>query len=195
MNGGAGSQRGFQTHEEAMSGMKRILFIVISSLLAVSCSMISKEARNEALQGVGFRDLVENTSQYVGKTVLLGGYVLAARQREGGILIEVAQAPLSTWDIPGDRALSQGRFVVIDKHSENPSQFREGLAITVAGRVLGRMTAGTENCPSPCLKVESRELHVRWEPGDPTTNRGRGFVDFGSEFSSPWYFGSGPRYP
>jgi starvation-inducible outer membrane lipoprotein len=173
--------------------MKRILFVVIASLLTISCSVISKEVREEALQGVGFRDLVENTSHYIGKTVLLGGYVLAARQGEGGILLEVSQAPLSTWEIPVDRALSQGRFVVIDKHSEDPGQFREGLAITVAGRVLGRMKGGTQNCPSPCLEVESRELQARWEPGDPTAHRGRGFVDFGSEFSSPWYFESGPR--
>jgi starvation-inducible outer membrane lipoprotein len=174
-----------------MSGMKRILFVVISSLLAVSCSVISKEVRKEAQQGVPFRDLVENTSHYIGKTVLLGGYILAARREEGGVLIEVSQAPLSTWEIPGDRARTEGRFVVIDTHSEDLAKFREGLAITVAGRVLGRMTAGTENCPNPCLKVESRELHVRWGPGV----RGRGFVDLGNDFTSPWYFEEDSRYP
>jgi starvation-inducible outer membrane lipoprotein len=174
-----------------MIGMKRILFLVISSLMAVSCSVISKEVRKEAQKGVPFRDLVENTSQYIGKTVLLGGYILAARREDGGVLIEVSQTPLSTWEIPGDRAQTEGRFVVIDKQAENLAEFREGLAITVAGRVLGRMTPGTENCPTPCLKVESRELHVRWDLGV----RGSGSVDLGKDFNSPWYFQGGSRYP
>jgi starvation-inducible outer membrane lipoprotein len=173
-----------------MSGMKRILVVVISSLLAGSCSVISKEVRKEAEQGVPFRDLVENTSHYIGKTVILGGYILTARRGEGGVLIEVSQAPLSTWEIPGDRSRTEGRFVVIDKHSEDFAEFREGLAITVAGLVLGRMTVGTENCPNPCLEVESRELHVRWEPGS-----GGRSVNLGNDFSSPWYFGGGSRYP
>jgi starvation-inducible outer membrane lipoprotein len=175
--------------------MNRILFLVISSLLAVSCSVISKEVRKEAEPNVRFRDLVENTSHYVGKTVILGGYILAARLGEGGVLIDIIQAPLSTWEIPGDRNQSKGLFVVIDKHSEDPARFRKGLAVTVAGRVLGLMTRGTENCPTPCLEIESRELHVRWEPGDPTAYRGRGFVDIGNEFSSPWSFEAEPRYP
>ncbi len=175
--------------------MRKILFVVISSLLAVSCSVISKEERKEAQQGVPFRELVENDSHYIGKTVILGGYILAARRGEGGVLIEVSQAPLSTWEIPGDRAQSEGRFVVLDKRTDDPARFQEGLAITVAGRVLGRMTAGTENCPNPCLKVESRELHLRWDPGDPGGYRGTGGVDFGKEFSSPWYFDAEPRYP
>ena len=175
--------------------MKKILFVVISGLLAVSCSVISKELRKEAQQGVPFRDLVENGSHYIGKTVILGGYILAARRGEGGVLIEVSQSPLSTWEIPEDRAQSEGRFVVIDKQTENLARFQKGLAITVAGRVLGQMIPGTENCPSPCLKIENRELHVRWDPGDPGGYRGRGFVDFGNEFSSPWYFEADPQYP
>jgi starvation-inducible outer membrane lipoprotein len=175
--------------------MNRNLFFLISSLLAVSCTMISEKVRKEALQGVSFTELVESPSHYAGKTVILGGYILAARPGEGGVLIDVAQAPLSTWEIPGDRNRSQGLFVVVDKHSGDPSQFRKGLAITVAGRVLGVMTPGTENCPSPCLEIESRELHLRWEPGDPTAYRGRGFVDLGDVYSDPWSFEAEPRYP
>lgn len=175
--------------------MKRLLFVLISLLLAVSCSVISRELREDAQKGVSFKDLVENTSHYVGKTVILGGYILGAHRGEGGTRIDVSQAPLSTWEIPGDISQSEGRFVVIDKKSEDFDQFRNGLAITVAGKVLGRMTAGTQNCPSPCLEVESRELHVRWDVGETGGYRGGGYVDFGNRFSSPWYYGTDPRYP
>jgi starvation-inducible outer membrane lipoprotein len=172
-----------------MSGMKRLLLVLLSSLLAVSCAVISKEAREEAEKDVSFRQLVENPSMHKGKTVLLGGYILNARSAEGGVLIEVEQAPLSTWWIPRARDQSEGRFVVVEKRSEDTGSFKSGSAITVAGRVLGQMIPGTEYCPHPCLKLESRELNVRWDP----EVRGRGFVDFGSEFSSPWYFGGEPR--
>jgi len=175
--------------------MYRMLVLVVLSLLTVSCSVISKEVRKEALKDVTFTDLAESPSHYVGKTVILGGYILAARRGEGGVLIDVAQAPLSAWEIPGDRNQSEGLFVVIDKHSEDPAQFRKGLAITVAGRVLGMMTTGKGDCPGPCLEIESRELHLRWEPGDPVASRGRGFLDLGNVYSSPWSFEAAPQYP
>jgi starvation-inducible outer membrane lipoprotein len=168
-----------------MSGMRRFFLVLLSSLLAVSCAVISKEAREDAEKDVSFRQLVENPSQHKGKIVILGGYILNARSAEGGVLIEVEQAPLSIWQIPKDRDQSEGRFVVVEKRSEDTASFKAGSAITVAGRVLGQMIPGTENCPGPCLKLESRELNVRWDP----EVGGRGFVDFGNEFSSPWYFG------
>jgi len=169
--------------------MGRFLLVLLVGLFVDSCAVISKEVREEAEKDVSFRQLVENPSQYRGKTVILGGYILNARGGEEGVLIEVEQAPLSVWQIPEDRRRSEGRFVVIEKRNNDPAFFKEGSALTVAGTVLGQLIPGTESCPGPCLKLESRELNVRWDP----EVRGRGFVDFGREFSSPWYFGGESR--
>ena len=61
-----------------MGGMRTAIFVAIL-LSAASCSVISSQVRKEAEPPVLFKTLVEETVSYIGKTVIVGGYILETK--------------------------------------------------------------------------------------------------------------------
>ena len=142
-----------------MCGLKTA---IITSILffTASCSVISNQVRKEAEPPVAFETLMKEADAYVGRTVIVGGYILATEKLADKIIILTLQAPLGFRDEPKSRDESQGRFIVLHKDFLDPAVYRKDRKITVAGYVVGLTTEDDERCPNTCLNIESREIHL-----------------------------------
>ena len=66
-----------------------------------------------------------------------GGVVARVENREGATWIEVIERPLNNSGQPIPSNLSGGRFLAVVPGFLDPADYREGLAITVAGNIDG----------------------------------------------------------
>ncbi len=139
----------------------RFLTTVAASLL-LSCSAVSKNLRDEAVPGLSFDELRQDTEQFVGETVVLGGYVLETRNLPEMSQIVVLQTPLGHRDRPESREKSQGRFMAVRQGFLDPEIYEEDKPITVAGKVRGKETIKIDEYPYPIVKVEAEEIYL-WE--------------------------------
>lgn len=125
-----------------------------------ACSPISPQLRNTAEADVPFSTLVSELESYKGKTILLGGKVLALRQESDRTLLTVQQCPLNHEGRPHCKTDSAGIFLVASKgrpigHSDPPDE-----EITVVGRIIGHEKDEGSYCGSGCLMIEALEVHV-----------------------------------
>jgi outer membrane lipoprotein len=167
-----------------MGSLKSTLLVAWLIFFAVSCSVISKQVRNEAQPPVALETLVRQADKYAGKTVILGGYILEVENVRGQTLISVLQSPLTFQDYPKSKSQSEGRFLVLHKGSLDPEVYTKDNKLTVAGRVLGLSRDEVDTCPDPCLKLESREIYIKpvIEYDYPSTYDYYDFDDWGSAY-------------
>lgn len=106
---------------------------------------------------VRFAALKRAPSEYVGRTVMVGGTVIRAKRTGAGTELEVLQLP-STKDGPltEDRLHSEGRFLAIREAFLDPASLPEGTPITVIGTVTGETTRQLDesNYTYPILDVK-----------------------------------------
>jgi outer membrane lipoprotein len=142
-----------------MCGLKTA--IIMSMLFfTVSCSVMSRQVRKEAEPAVAFKALMKEAHSYVGRTVIVGGYILAIEKLADKVIILTLQAPLGFRNEPKSSDKSQGRFIVLHKGFLDPAVYRKDRKITVAGNIVGLTTADDERCPNKCLNIEGREIHL-----------------------------------
>jgi outer membrane lipoprotein len=126
----------------------------------VSCTVISKEIRSEAEPPVSFKTLVDQADQFVGRTVILGGYILETRNIESETVIEVLQVPMRIGEEPDLKDSSEGRFFVYHKEFLDPEIYSKDRVITVAGVVLGTGDKAIGDDRIRYLKIENREIYL-----------------------------------
>jgi outer membrane lipoprotein len=137
-----------------------IIFIFAAGLAA--CSVVSKDIRQKALTDIPFKTLAAQPEQYVGQTVVLGGYILDVSNRSQETHLTVLQAPLDFQDEPKARDMSKGRFLVVTDEFLDPMVYEKGRKVTVAGTVLGRETEKIDAYEYSMPKIRSMELHL-WD--------------------------------
>ncbi|NIS60627.1 MAG: hypothetical protein GTO13_07990 [Proteobacteria bacterium] len=142
-----------------MSVLRIALMIPVVVVLTSSCSVISRHVRTESEPAVPFKTLVQEANSYIGKTVILGGYILETKNLKDETIIEVLQTPLTFRDEPESRDLSEGRFTVSHKGFLDPEIYSENRKLTVAGILSGCWVEKVKSC-----KLESREIYVWPEP-------------------------------
>ena len=135
---------------------------IITSMLffTASCSVISSQVRKEAEPPVAFETLIKEADAYIGRTVIVGGYILSTEKLADKSIILTLQAPLGFRNEPKSRDKSQGRFIVLHKDFLDPEVYGKNRKITVAGYVVRLTTEDDERCPNTCLNIESREIHL-----------------------------------
>jgi outer membrane lipoprotein len=137
-----------------MSRMMALASLVGVALLCSACAeSIHQVQRDTELLGVPlwlekeidtsvrFADLKSAPSEYVGRTVMIGGTVIRAKRTRAGTELEVLQLP-SAKDGPltEDRLHSEGRFLAVREAFLDPASLPEGTPITVIGTVTGETT-------------------------------------------------------
>jgi len=142
-----------------MCELKAAIFMAMLVFTA-SCSVISSQVRKEAEPPVEFKKLMRETNSYIGKTVIMGGYILQTEKLADKMYILALQAPLGFRYEPKSKDKSEGRFIVLHKDFLDPAVYKKWRKITVAGNVVGLTTADDERCPNKCLNIESREIHL-----------------------------------
>ena len=125
-----------------MGALKNTLLIGLILLLAASCSVMSRQIRTEAEPSVGYRTLVKEVDKYIGKTFILGGYVLETENLGDQTTVVILQAPLGLRDEPKSKDDTEGRFIVSYRGWLDPLVYIKNRRITVAGVVVSRSTTG-----------------------------------------------------
>jgi len=160
---------------------------------AAACSgpqVIPPDLAQQIDSSVSFRDIQASPQSVQGRTVLLGGEVLAARRVQDGTELELLQLPVTPDDPPAERrSESQGRFLALDRTLTDPASLPPGTRVTLVGAVTGEETRRLDESTYRYPTVEAKHMYV-WEP-DAYRERSRrsvglfGGVGFG--------FGSGGR--
>jgi outer membrane lipoprotein len=102
---------------------------------------IPLELENEIDRSVRFADLQQAPSEYVGRTVMLGGTVIKGKRTKEGTELEVLQRPTGEeGKLTEDRLRSEGRFLAVQEAFLDPATFPQGTPITVIGTVKGVTT-------------------------------------------------------
>jgi outer membrane lipoprotein len=102
---------------------------------------IPLELENEIDRSVRFADLQQAPSEYVGRTVMLGGTVIKGKRTKEGTELEVLQRPTGEeGKLTEDRLRSEGRFLAVQETFLDPATFPQGTPITVIGTVKGVTT-------------------------------------------------------
>lgn len=131
-------------------------------LAALSCTIISLSACAESVHqlqrdtellgipiglekeidtSVRFAKLKSAPSEYVGRTVMIGGTVIRAQRTGAGTELEVLQLPAENNEpLTDDRLRSEGRFLAVRESFLDPASLPEGTPVTVIGTVTGEAT-------------------------------------------------------
>jgi len=118
------------------------------------CSAVmSAQVRQQADRMLAFGQLYAMPDAYIGRTVILGGYIIHIWNVPGMTFLDVLQRPLDAQDRPILVQQSAGRFIVRCDQYLDPLTYPAGSTITVAGRVLGTYTdtAGERDTVYPLL--------------------------------------------
>jgi len=163
------------------------LFLALGVPLFISCSPISSALQAEAGKAPPFTEILKAPGQYTGTTVIWGGVIVEISNRQDGTYLIVINADLDSGQRPGEKDLSKGRFIAFHKEFLDPSVYKEGREITVAGKITGseELPIGEMRYRYPVVTVE--EIHLWEEP--------KAYYD--PYFYDPWYFWPYPywRYP
>jgi len=137
--------------------MVSMIFLLFFS---VSCSVMSRQVREQSLQSVSFQALMNTPNAYIGDTVILGGYIFATTNKADNTVLQIIQAPLTFRDYPASKDRSAGRFLVVTNGLLDPEIYKKDRRITVAGIIVGLQIENIGQCPYGCLKLESREIYL-----------------------------------
>lgn len=121
-----------------MSHRSGWLWVFLFFILLSGCApVISENLRKEADPTLTFGAVLQNPNAYRGKTVIWGGDIIeATNKQDGSTLIEVFERPLN-WKGEPTGSYSEGRFLVTVDQYLDPYLYRRGRQVTVAGEILG----------------------------------------------------------
>lgn len=115
-----------------------IVLFLISTLLFSSCGhVVPEELRNQVDRAVTSEILFKDPEAHKGKTVMLGGLILATANAKDATYIEVLERPLDGRGRPEDTDLSRGRFMIKYEGYLDPAIYTKGKLITAVGEVSG----------------------------------------------------------
>jgi outer membrane lipoprotein len=135
-------------------------------LFIAACAVMPAHVRNEAISGVPFNSLIQNASQYTGRTVILGGYVVEVQNEHDISRIIAIQAPLGIGEEPKSRDLSQGRLILENRGFLDPEVYTKGRKITVAGTILGSSATEKNPVQFPYLRIMVTQIYL-WQKERP----------------------------
>jgi outer membrane lipoprotein len=116
------------------------LIFGILALFGGCTPVISRQLMDQVDRSLDYRALAADPAAARGRTVLLGGTIVQAVPKPGLTEIELAQKGLDYWDAPRLTDRSEGRFLVIADRFLDPTVYRAGRDVTVAGEVLEPQT-------------------------------------------------------
>jgi len=153
-----------------MSRMTMLASLVGGALMCSACAeSVHQVQRDTELLGVpfgleqeidtsvSFADLKRAPSEYVGRTVMVGGTVIRAKRTEAETEVEVLQLPTEKdGPLSDDRLRSEGRFLAVRAAFLDPASLPQGTPITVIGTVKGETTRALDESDYtyPILEVK-----------------------------------------
>ncbi len=99
--------------------------------------VVPEEIRKEVDRGLTPQQIFKEPEAHSGKTVMLGGIILAVANTKDSTYIEVLERPLSSTGKPLDTDESRGRFMIRYDGYLDPAIYSKGKALTVVGALSG----------------------------------------------------------
>ena len=155
-----------------------LLFLLLAGLTACAPA-ISKKVREEAGEPVPFEALLKQTDDYIGRVVIVGGYILQTVNETDGSRITVLQAPLDSQNRPKSSDLSEGRFMVSSSEFLDPVIYSKERRITVGGKVIGNQERKLGNLIYVYPVIEAMEIHLWSKEGE--------YIGPYYPYYDPWY--------
>jgi len=133
-------------------------------LSACAHKPIAEQYRNEAeAQNLTFSMIYQNPDAYVGGFVLWGGIIVQTTVVKGGTQIIVAETPIGEGERPENVQNSQGRFIAMSSQFLDPTIYKAGREITLAGQVAGKKTLPLGETTYTYPVVTVKQIHL-WQP-------------------------------
>jgi len=174
--------------------MKSAFTILFMALLTVSCSVMSRQVRQDAIPSPALATLIEQVDQYRGQTVILGGYLIDIQNTSDQTQLTLLQAPLKPGGKPGAKDRSGGRLIISTSQFLDPEIYTKGREVTVGGKITGSSIDEAKGAPFPYLKLTARELYL-WPKYQKTPYRYRyPYDDPFWYWDDPWYGWHRPYY-
>ncbi len=147
--------------------MRHYLPLFLLIFVFACAPVISRE--NGVDTSLTFNEVAQDPDHYDGKTVLWGGEIVEILpQSDGTTLIEVLRWPLGWRDEPRETVSFSGEFLVLLKEPSDPSLYRKGTRITVAGEIEGAVQGEqVKSASDPTYRyplLVSKAIHV-WKHG------------------------------
>lgn len=148
--------------------MRKIyLSVGLSAVLLMACSIMPQRIEETALPQMPLPKLIQRAEKFLGRTVILGGYVLEVNNLENQTRIIAIQAPLDFGQMPTNKDLSQGRLILIYSGFLDPEVYRKNRKITVAGNLMGSSETQSSDTSYPYIQLQVTHLHL-WPVEKPT---------------------------
>jgi len=161
-----------------MNILRTSLLAILITVFTGSCSVISHQIKTESIPSIDFKILVQEPDNYLGKTIILGGYILETKNLTDRTIIRVLQAPMGVREEPKSRDHSEGRFMISQKEFLDPEIYSKDRKVTVAGIIVGTVVEKINDFPQPYLKIQSREIYL-W-PEDQQY--------YSTPYYEPWFY-------
>ncbi len=143
--------------------MKRLLSIMIVLLLSGCAHVISKELRSEAVTNVQLHSLWQDPDAYKGRIFILGGSIVGVNNTKDKTVIEVVQLPIDSYGRITNTYRSEGRFLAEYQGYLDPSIYKKGLHITMAGEVIGSREMPLDKLQYKYPVLSIKQLYL-WTP-------------------------------
>ena len=130
------------------------------------CAVMPRQMTREALPQRPFTEMVEQAQQLKGRTVIMGGYVVSAENRQTGSTLVVVHTPLGAGQRPKSKDLSKGRLIIEYDGFLDPEIYTKDRVITVGGVISGSSKTETSQLPYPYLRIQARKIYL-WPVVDP----------------------------
>lgn len=137
-----------------------VLSVFSIGVAVIGCAVIPKSIEKQALPEMPLPELIQKADQYIGKTVILGGYVLQVINNNNETRIVAIQAPLGENYEPKQKNLSQGIIILNYNGILDPKVYVKDSRITVAGQLLGSSATKTFQMPYPFVELELVHIHL-----------------------------------
>jgi outer membrane lipoprotein len=116
-------------------------------------------ARNQP----SFGAIRQDPTAYKGRLVILGGKIAQIQNQKNATIVEVVQRPLGGDERPSSSNQSGGRFLAVTPKFLDPTIYKRGRKVTVAGRLSGMQpgTIGKRSYSYPLVTIS--QIHL-WQP-------------------------------
>ncbi len=144
-----------------MNGTKALLLLILALAGAPGCAhVISREVLNEANLGISFAALLDNPEAYKGETIVVGGVMVEAVNRNDGTMLEVSATRLGARGKPVNPDNPGGRFLAFYEGFLDCDVYRKGRRVTLAGVVTGSESRKLGEADYRYPRVRVREIHL-----------------------------------
>lgn len=154
--------------------------IVILSVFLSACSSLPVAIKTPPEQDVQLKQVASHVTEYIGKRVRWGGQVVDVDNNDTHSTLHIVQFPLNSFGRPIVTKSSQGRFLGQSSQFFDPTVYKKGTLITVAGSIDSEAVRKVDEKSLTLPVITITESHI-W------SNRQR-YDNYYGEIAYPYYF-------